>query len=113
MDQVRVKSLRLTDLFIELVEARLPDVFDIATPRDHAKRGSQVALRHAESYGIVQALLERGVVGDFRDPDIARFGFAPLYLRFVDVFDAVEILVEVMNTELYRDTKFAVRHAVT
>ncbi len=113
MGQVRVKSLRLTDLFIELVEARLPDVFDIATPRDHAKRGSQVALRHAESYGIVQALLERGVVGDFRDPDIARFGFTPLYLRFVDVFDAVEILVEVMNTELYRDAKFAERNAVT
>jgi len=113
MEQVRVKSLRLTDLFIELVEARLPNVFAIATPRDHAKRASQVALRHAESYGIVQALIERGVVGDFRDPDIARFGFTPLYLRFVDVFDAVEILVEVMNTELYRDAKFAERNAVT
>jgi kynureninase len=113
MNQVRAKSLQLTDLFIELVEARLPHVFEIVTPRDHAKRGSQVALRHPESYGIIQVLLQRGVIGDFRDPDIARFGFTPLYLRFVDVFDAVEILVDVMEGELFRDAKFAVRNAVT
>jgi len=113
MDQVRSKSLQLTDLFIELVEAKLPGVFEIVTPRDHAKRGSQVALRHPDSYGIIQALLRRGVIGDFRDPDIARFGFTPLYLRFVDVFDAVEILVDVMEGESYRDAEFAVRNAVT
>jgi len=113
MDEVRAKSLRLTDLFIELVEARLPDVFEVVTPRDHARRGSQVALRHPESYGIIQSLLQRGVVGDFRDPDIARFGFTPLYVRFVDVYDAVEILVEVIERESYRDAKFAVRNAVT
>ena len=113
MTQVRAKSLQLTDLFIELVEASLPGVFDIVTPRDHTKRGSQVALRHPDSYGIIQALLRRGVIGDFRDPDIARFGFTPLYLRFVDVFDAVEILVDVVEGESYRDAKFAVRNAVT
>jgi kynureninase len=113
MDEVRAKSLQLTDLFMELVEARLPGVFEIVTPRDHAKRGSQVALRHADSYGIVQSLLQRGVVGDFRDPDIARFGFTPLYVCFVDVFDAVQILVDVIEGESYRDAKFAVRNAVT
>ncbi|HVB51263.1 MAG TPA: kynureninase [Acidimicrobiales bacterium] len=113
MDQVRAKSLAMTDLFIELVEARLHGVFDIATPREHVKRGSQVALRHTEAYGIVQALIERGVIGDFRDPDIARFGFTPLYLRFVDVYDAVEIIVDVMSTESFRSPKFAVRNAVT
>ncbi|MHB8378422.1 MAG: kynureninase [Acidimicrobiales bacterium] len=113
MDQVRAKSLQLTDLFIELVESRLADVFEIVTPRDHARRGSQVALRHAESYGIIQSLLQRGVVGDFRDPDIARFGFTPLYLRFVDVFDAVEILVDVVEGGSYRDATFAARNAVT
>jgi len=113
MDQVRAKSLQLTDLFIELVEARLPGVFEIVTPRDHAQRASQVALRHRESYGVIQALLRRGVIGDFRDPDIARFGFTPLYLRFVDVYDAVGILVDVLQGESYRDAQFAERNAVT
>ena len=113
MDQVRTKSLALTDLFIELVEARLPGVFDVVTPREHARRGSQVALGHPEGYGIVQALIDRGVVGDFRAPDICRFGFTPLYLRFVDVYDAVDRLVDVMTTEAYRDAKYAVRNAVT
>jgi kynureninase len=113
MDQVRAKSLALTDLFIDLIEDRLPGVFEVVTPREHAKRGSQVALRHGEGYGIVQALIERGVIGDFRAPDICRFGFTPLYLRYVDVFDAVERIVEVMNSEMYRDPRFAVRNAVT
>jgi len=113
MQQVRAKSLTMTDLFIELVESRLPGVFEIATPREHVKRGSQVALRHANAYGIIQALIERGVIGDFRDPNIARFGFAPLYLRFVDVYDAVEIIAHVMNSGAYLDDTFAVRNAVT
>lgn len=113
MDQVRSKSLALTDLFIELIEDRLPGIFEVVTPRDHAKRGSQVALRHPEGYGIIQALIERDVIGDFRAPDLCRFGFTPLYLRYVDVFDAVERIVEVMNSQMYRDPRFAVRHAVT
>jgi kynureninase len=113
MDQVRAKSLALTDLFIALVEDRLPGVFEVVTPLEHAQRGSQVALRHDEGYGIVQALIERGVIGDFRAPDVCRFGFTPLYLRYVDVFDAVERLVEVMNSGMYRDPRFLVRNPVT
>jgi kynureninase len=113
MAQVRAKSLALTDLFIELVEEKLPGVFDLATPREHDRRGSQVALRHDEAYGVVQALIERRVIGDFRDPNIARFGFTPLYLRFVDVFDAVELLVDVITSGAYRDPKFAIRNPVT
>lgn len=113
MDQVRAKSLAMTDLFIALVEDRLPGVFEVVTPREHPKRGSQVALRHPEGYGIVQALIERGVIGDFRAPDICRFGFTPLYLRFVDVYDAVERLVEVMSSGMYRDARFSVRNPVT
>jgi kynureninase len=113
MAALRAKSLALTDLFIELVETRLPGVFELVTPRDHARRGSQVSLRHGESYGLVQALIARGVTGDFRDPDIARFGFAPLYVRFVDVYDAVQHLVEVLANEEHRDERFIVRNPVT
>jgi kynureninase len=113
MTQVRAKSLALTDLFIQLVEERLPGAFDVVTPLEHAKRGSQVALRHPMGYGIIQALIENGVIGDFRAPDICRFGFTPLYLRFVDVFDAVERISKVITTESFRDRRFAVRNAVT
>ncbi len=113
MAEIRVKSLALTDLFITLVEDALPGVFELVTPREHTRRGSQVALRHERGYGVVQALIERGVIGDFRAPDICRFGFAPLYLRYVDVFDAVEILVDVMMSGAHLDERFAVRLAVT
>lgn len=113
MAQVRAKSLALTDLFLALVDEQLPGVFEVATPVEHERRGSQVSLRHAESYGIIQALVERGVIGDFRDPDLCRFGFAPLYVRFVDVFDAVTHLVAVMASGSFRDQRFAVRAEVT
>lgn len=113
MEDIRAKSLALTDLFIALVHERLPGVFQLVTPLEHERRASQVALRHDEGYGVIQALIERGVIGDFRDPDICRFGFTPLYLRFVDVYDAVEQIVEVMRTEHYLDERFRVRSAVT
>ncbi len=113
MDVIREKSLALTDLFIELVEESLPGVFEVVTPREHSKRGSQVALRHTSGYGIIQALIERGVIGDFRAPDICRFGFTPLYLRYVDVYDAVQILVDVMLTSAHLEAKYAIRMAVT
>jgi kynureninase len=113
MDAVRRKSLALTDLFLDLVDTRLPGVFEVVTPREHARRGSQVALAHPAAYGIVQALIARGVVGDFRAPDVARFGFTPLYLRFVDVYDAVEALVGVLASGAHHDPKFTVRNPVT
>lgn len=111
--QVRTKSLALTDLFIELVESALPGVFEVVTPREHERRGSQVALRHPEAHAVVQAMIESRVIGDFRTPDIARYGFGPMYLRYVDVFDAVERLVTVMNSERFRDNKFSSRNPVT
>ncbi len=113
MTEIRAKSLALTDLFIALVGERLAGLFTVVTPLEHEKRASQVALRHDEGYGIIQALIERGVIGDFRAPDICRFGFTPLYLRFVDVFDAVTRMVDVMDAGLYRDARFKVRNAVT
>jgi kynureninase len=113
MDQVRAKSLALTDLFIALLEERLPGVFEVVTPREHEKRGSQVALRHDQSYGVIRALIDAGVIGDFRAPDICRFGFTPLYLRFVDVYDAVERIATVIDEKSYLDERYAVRSAVT
>ncbi len=113
LEQLRAKSLALTDLFIGLVEERLAGEFEIVTPREHDRRASQVSLRHPESDAIVRALIERGVIGDFRDPDISRFGFAPLYLRYVDVFDAVEQMVAVIEGEEYRDARVVVRDPVT
>jgi kynureninase len=111
--ELRAASLSLTDFLIALVEARLPGVFELLTPREHARRGSQVSLRHPDAYGIVQALIERRVVGDFRTPDVARFGVAPLYVSHTDVFEAVEHLVEVMEHREYAREAYQRRNAVT
>jgi len=113
MAMVRQKSKALGQLFIDLVEARLPEAFTLASPRDAAARGSQVSLRHPDAYAIVQALIEAGVVGDFRAPDIARFGLTPLYLGFADIGQAVDRLVRIMESGIWREARFAVRQAVT
>ncbi|HYS40011.1 MAG TPA: kynureninase [Pseudonocardiaceae bacterium] len=94
---LRAKSVGLTTLFVELVTARCPDI-EVVTPRDPARRGSQVSLRLPNAFPLVRELIERGVVGDFRAPDIARFGFAPTYLRHVDVWDAVERITDVLTS---------------
>ena len=111
--QVRAKSMALGARFAELVEARCPGAFALASPRDPVERGSQICLRHAHGYAIVQALIARGVIGDFRAPDILRFGFAPLYLRYVDVWDAVEQLADIMATGAWDAPQFRTRAAVT
>jgi kynureninase len=110
---LREASLSLTDYFIELVDARLGDRVEVVTPREPGRRGSQVSLRHPQAYGVVQALIARGVVGDFRTPDVARFGFAPLYVSHTDVYDAVEHLVAVLDGEEYARPEYATRNAVT
>jgi kynureninase len=115
MSALRAKSLALTDLFIALVEQRcVGHGLVVITPREHALRGSQVAMsRHEGAYAIVQALIGRGVVGDFRAPDVLRFGFTPLYLRFVDVWDALEHLRQVLESGGWRDARFNRKAAVT
>lgn len=112
--RVREKSLRLTDLFIALVDQRLGQWgVEVVTPREPARRGSQVALRIDDGYAVMQALIERGVIGDFRAPDLMRFGFAPLYVSHADVWDAVAILEDILTTESWREPRFAKRGAVT
>jgi len=114
MAQVREKSLRLTDLFMSLADERLSRWgIEVVTPRGPAKRGSQVSLRFPDGYAIMQALIDRGVIGDFRAPDLMRFGFAPLYVSHVDVWDAVAALEDILTTEVWREPRFARRAAVT
>jgi kynureninase len=116
MTAMRRKSLALSDLFIELLEARgAGHGLTVVTPREHERRGSQVSVAFAPdgACAVMQALIARGVVGDFRAPDILRFGFAPLYTRFVDAWDAVDRLVSVLDSGEWRDAAFQVRAAVT
>lgn len=110
MSQVERKARALGDLFIALVGERCPG-FGLASPR--TERGGHVSLTHPQGYPIMQALIEAGVVGDFREPDILRFGFAPLYVRFVDVWDAVDHLAAVMAEERWRAPRHAAVAAVT
>jgi kynureninase len=128
MPALRRKSLALTDLFITLVEERCAGHgLALVTPRDHAQRGSQVCLSRANgAYAIVQALIARNVVGDFRAgdppsqtdgvvpmPDILRFGFTPLYLGFEDVWNAVEQLRQVLESGEWQEARFHRQNAVT
>jgi kynureninase len=112
---LRQKSMALTSLFIDLVETRCAGHgLTLATPRAGAERGSQVSFAHDRGgYPIMQALIARHVIGDFRAPDILRFGFTPLYTRFLDVWDAVDRLADVLHTGEWRDPRFNVRAAVT
>ena len=121
MAALRAKSLALTDLFIDLVETRCASHgLTLATPRPHPQRGSQVCLaRNAGAYAIVQALIARGVIGDFRagdggvHPDILRFGFTPLYIGFEDVWNAAEQLRQVLDSGEWQQPEFNQQHAVT
>lgn len=109
---IRAKSRALGDNFIQLVEQEC-EGFALGSPRDSAQRGSQVSLRHPEGYAIMQALIARGVIGDFRSPDVLRFGFCPLYVRHVDVWDAVAHLKAVMATGEWQRAEFRTRAKVT
>jgi len=112
MAAIRAKSLALTDLFIALVEERCArHPLQLVTPREHARRGSQVSFTHPHGYAVMAALIERGVIGDYREPEIMRFGFTPLYTRYSDVWDAVEVLRDILDNEGY--DIHAARSAVT
>jgi kynureninase len=113
MDGLRAKSLALTRLFAEQVLASCPQL-TLVSPAEDAQRGSQVCFSHPEmGYPVVQALIARGVIGDFRAPDILRFGFTPLYTGYADAWDAAEHLRQVLATEEWRRPEFNQRQAVT
>ncbi|MFT3954979.1 MAG: kynureninase [Piscinibacter sp.] len=115
MAALRRKSLALTCHFITLVEKHCAGHgLTVVTPRQENERGSQVNLaRNEGAYAIVQALIARGVIGDFRAPDVLRFGFTPLYTRFVDVWDAVEHLRQVLESGEWKEARFNQKAAVT
>lgn len=112
MDDVRAASIRLSDLFIAEVE-RLCPTLTLASPRDAGVRGSQVSFRFEHGYSAIQALIDRGVIGDFRAPDIMRFGFTPLYLDEGDIRAAADHVATVINDSLWNDPKYQTRSRVT
>ncbi len=112
MGALRAASVALQELFITEVEARCPDLV-LASPRDPAQRGSQVSFAFENGYAAMQALIARGVIGDFRAPDIMRFGFTPLYLDEADILRAAEVIEMVMRDGLWRAPEYSVRSAVT
>ena len=112
VERLHEKSQALSEFFLEALEAHGVDL-PLVSPADSAARGSQVSFRHEGAYAICQALIARGVIGDFRDPDILRLGFAPAYLRFCDMAEAARHLAEVLASEEWRHDAFAKRAAVT
>ncbi len=114
LETLRAKSVALCGTFIDLVEQRCGRFgVSLAGPREMARRGSHVSLHHPEGYAVMQALIASGVVGDFRAPDMMRFGFTPLYTRFTDVWDAVEALTRILDTRRWDQPQFRNRKAVT
>jgi len=112
--RVEAKGRALTDLFIAEVEARCADpALTLASPRDAAGRGLHVSFAHPEGYAVVQALIARGIIGDFRAPDIARFGFSPLFLRFAQVWDAAAAVCDVLDGRAWDTPAFRTRAPVT
>jgi kynureninase len=114
MELLRAKSRKMGDLFLRLVEETCGGLgLSPAGPRDSGRRGSQVSLRHPQGYPIMQALVAENVIGDFRAPDILRFGFTPLYLRYADVWDAVMVLKRILESGAWQRSEFQKRQLVT
>jgi kynureninase len=113
MTDIEAKSRALSELFVAQVEARCGDAVRLASPRDSAERGSHVVFAHSQGYAVMQALIGRGVVGDFRTPDLMRFGFTPLYTRFADVVRAAETLADILESREWDCPRFHARGKVT
>ena len=112
MADLAAKSRHLSELFRAEIEARCPELV-LASPTDPMRRGSHLVFAHANAYALMQALIERGVVGDYREPDLVRFGFTPLYNGFADMVRAAEIIAEVLATRSWDEPRFHARSKVT
>ena len=113
MRDLESKARALSQLFVDEVEARCGDEVRLASARDPAQRGSHVVFAHPEGYAVMQALIARGVIGDFRAPDLMRFGFAPLYNSFTDMVRAAEVLADILRTREWDQPSFKARAKVT
>ena len=114
MQLIREKSLKLTDLFMQLVEQECSEFgFTLITPKQHKHRGSHVSFRHEQGYAIIQALIARGVIGDYREPEVLRFGITPLYLGYEDIWNAVQHLKNVMTHAEWKNKQYQIRGSVT
>jgi kynureninase len=112
MDALWAKSVAMFDYFRGLMADTCPEL-ECISPIDEGERGSHVSFRHANAFEICQALIEAGVIGDFRSPDVLRFGITPLYLRFEELFRAADICAGILRSQRWRDPRFAVRGKVT
>jgi kynureninase len=113
MASLAAKSRKLSKLFIDEVEGRCGSQVRLASPRDPAKRGSHVVFAHPEGYAVMQALIASGVIGDFRTPDLMRFGFTPLYNCYADMVRAADILADILKTREWDQPRFKARAKVT
>ena len=114
MAELRAKSIALADLFIKLADERLAKFgLELASPREANSRASQVSFNHPEAYAICKTLIDRNVIPDFREPNILRFGITPLYMRYTDVWDVIDILDDIMTTSAWREFKTTEKGAVT
>tara|TARA_B100001964_G_C14229536_1_gene599327 strand:+ start:391 stop:1638 length:1248 start_codon:yes stop_codon:yes gene_type:complete len=114
MDQVREKSIQLSELFIELIQQECGDFgFELFSPTEANLRGSQISFKHENAYPIMQSLISRGVIGDYREPNILRFGISPLYMRFEDIWEAIMNLKTIMESREWDSDRFKKRNYVT
>jgi kynureninase len=112
MERLWSKSNALFDVFFGLVESRCPDLVCIS-PRGPDQRGSHISFRHPHAFAVCQALIADGVIGDFRAPDVIRFGLTPLYLGFEDIWHAVDRMADILEAGSWREPRFSVRGKVT
>ena len=114
LEQVREKSIQLSELFIKLIQQECGDFgFELFSPIDAALRGSQISYKHENAYPIMQSLISRGIIGDYREPNILRFGISPLYMMYEDVWNAIMHLKKIMQSNEWDSSNFMVRNYVT
>ncbi len=114
LEQVREKSIQLSELFIKLIQQECGDFgFELFSPIDAALRGSQISYKHENAYPIMQSLISRGIIGDYREPNILRFGISPLYMRYEDVWSAIICLKNIMQSNEWDSSNFKIRNYVT